>query len=131
MTQRTKSVMPPRAQRRNLSLAAYEKELAAARAWKERNRERVRASWYDTCACGRRKAHDSARCVECRKIAERAVRDARCRQIEQWWAEGVSCKEIARRLGWTVGSFAREKDWMRKNGYSMPARKRGVVGVLA
>jgi transposase len=51
-----------------------------------------------------------------RRVAERA------HQIERWWAEGVSRKEIAARLGWTDNHVSVEFARLRADGFDLPYR---------
>ena len=43
--------------------------------------------------------------------------------VERWWAEGVELKEIAQRLGRTIGSVGGMMDRWRGLGFDLPYRR--------
>jgi len=105
----------------------YERrQQAASLAYKNRNREEVRAknreykraTRPDCPQCGSPMSHKSTLCEECR--ADEI--DRRARQIEGLWAEGLPLKEIADRLGWTLDRLAYEMHRLREKGYELPYR---------
>lgn len=64
------------------------------------------------------------RCAPCHRHQEDERLDSRRRQIEQWWAGGLSRKQIASLLGWSDGHLSVELHQMRERGYSLPYRRR-------
>lgn len=43
-------------------------------------------------------------------------------RVELWWAEGLSHREIASRLGWSIGRLSSELARMRSLGYALERR---------
>ncbi len=113
------------------------RERARSLAWKAENRERVIA--YDR-SYGR---EHRGRCINCGdlmgigvahdglcKPCVRAATHERRMQVCEWWAEGLSCREICARLGWSLGHLTHEMSRMRRAGYDLPyryARNRSVA----
>ncbi len=114
-----------------------ERARAEVREYKARNRERLRA--YD------REYHaDPTRRGRCRTcgglMGIRRVADGTCRscrmaaaaerrqRIVAWWAEGLTPREIAERVGWSVSHVGVEMTYMRRLGYELPYRYAGRVG---
>jgi hypothetical protein len=119
-------------------------------AWKRCNREKVRATsnrWKKANREANRERdrryseENRATCPECGHIYGRGsgrsdgspkagvlfsccpgCTEKRRRQVVEWWAEGVSLREIGKRLGWTRGHVAVEIDRMRELGYALPYR---------
>lgn len=103
------------------------------RAWKDRNRERVRAynrqyqatheKARGTCSsCGGRtsRQNDGGVCMDCRSAA-------RCRRAERivaMWASGLAMPEIAERLELSMNTLRGELGWARARGYDLPYRYR-------
>lgn len=58
-------------------------------------------------------------CSACRS----RQRNERCERIVAWWAEGLSLREIARRLGWTTNHVNAEFGRMRNEGFDLPYRR--------
>jgi transposase len=95
---------------------------------REINPERARAHdrrynkekrFYPDCPrCGAKMSPKSSLCEGCR-VDEI---DRRARQIEAWWGDGLKFREIADRLGWTVGHLSVEMDRLRSKGYHLPYR---------
>lgn len=115
------------------------------REWKLRNRDRMREyergrrdykrAWgrendRSPCPeCGKPMGVGSARkgvdrCWDCYLAAERRRVDERARLIVAWWHDGLSLKEIARRLDWSVNHLGEELDRLRGRGYDLPYRYR-------
>jgi transposase len=83
------------------------------------------------CACGNPMGQGSGypgyrynQCDECRVLEERERVDERAQRIVAWWAEGETLKQIASRLGWTVGHLSQEFDRLRGRGYELPYRRK-------
>lgn len=47
----------------------------------------------------------------------------RAHQIEAWWAEGLTFRQIAARLGWSIDHFSAEINRLRREGYNLPYRR--------
>jgi hypothetical protein len=64
------------------------------------------------------------RCITCHQLhlAERV--DNRARKIVEWWAQGLTVKEIAARLDWSFERVSVEFHQLRKLGYDLPYRRR-------
>lgn len=96
-------------------------EDARKRAW---DRAHPKAHKTECPQCGgemeRATARRSGICQACHEDEV----DRRARQIERWWAEGLLLKEIASRLGWSLGHIAQEFDRLRAKGYNLPHRYR-------
>jgi transposase len=94
---------------------------------RERERELVLEKRRNCPSCGNPMGVWSARngatrCHPCYS-AERLARTAeRGHQIEGWWAEGLTQKQIAERLGWTVGHLCMEFHRLRSKGFDLPYR---------
>lgn len=75
--------------------------------------------------CGRRmgskSAHRPHTPQQCRACWEGGAR-GRYDQIVEWWAEGLSLREIASRLGWTTNTLGTTMARMRAEGYDLPHR---------
>jgi transposase len=116
--------------RRWLVPGEAERDRQRARAWKARNRSHLRdynlrydAEHGPPCSqCGQRR-NSRRRGPLCEGCIKDGI-DHRARQIEQWWAEGLKLKEIAERLGWSVGHVSMEMDRLRAKGYALPYRRR-------
>ena len=106
-----------------------ERDRESARAWKARNRERTRAydrDYYathrDVCSvCGGDRVIGGAGDV-CASCLADQVRQRRERTVELW-RDGVTLREIADQLGWTVGHLAGEIHRMRETGWDLPFRR--------
>jgi transposase len=68
--------------------------------------------------CGNPMAHTSTLCEGCR--ADEIER--RARQIAAWWSEGLTLREIAKRLEWTINHVQVEIVRLREKGYDLPYR---------
>lgn len=72
--------------------------------------------------CGGEMARKTARVGgKCRACHEDEA-DRRARQIQQWWAEGLGQRQIAKRLGWSINHLSVEKHRLREAGYNLPYR---------
>ena len=95
---------------------------------RKRHHERAHAG---RCACGQPLSCPAVKtCVECAK-ADNAARvrnqwHPRMREVERLWNAGVSLAEIARALGMTRGAANRLVCTMRRDGWDIPYRHRGV-----
>lgn len=90
-------------------------------AWANRNRP--------PCPkCGKPMSHKTGpasqgkECRECMKARRHEAREQRGAEIEAWWAEGLSMKAIAEKLGWDSDNLGGELDYFRALGYSLPYR---------
>lgn len=104
---------------------------AFSRAYKDRNREAVRAQNREYV-----RTH-KAECPECGGEMNRGTGrhggkcagchaddiDRRARQIEKWWAGEWTLKQIAAELGWSVNHISRELHRLRAKGYELPYRR--------
>ncbi|HKN43832.1 MAG TPA: hypothetical protein VJW23_07895 [Propionibacteriaceae bacterium] len=104
-----------------------ERDRQVCREYKDRNREAIRAQnraykWEQRVSCpqcGNKMLPESTLCEGCRDDEV----DHRARQIETWWAEGLTQREIADRLGWTVAHVGVEINILREKGYDLPYRR--------
>lgn len=64
------------------------------------------------------------RCRSCNDLIGRTQVDERAQKFEKWWAEGLSLKEIAKRLNRSIGYVHMEMDRLRSKGYDLPYRYR-------
>lgn len=67
----------------------------------------------------------TGKCRTCWELDEAERIEPRRRQIEEWWAEGLSLRAIAERLGWSRDHLSVEIHRMREAGYAVPYRNRG------
>jgi hypothetical protein len=107
----------------------HEQELARNAYKRQWEKEAPRGNCED---CGDELGIDSARrghrtCRTCYELRRAEVVDERARRIVEWWAEGLTLKEIATKLGWTLGHIAQEFDRLREKGYDLPYRYRTGV----
>lgn len=117
-----------------------EREQAKVRKWKSAHREQLREydrrytdeNRYVCPECGhvygigsavqggRKRKHVHAdSCPGC--IAKRRER------VIAWWAEGLSLREMADRLGWTVNHLGVELNRMRGAGFELPYRHHSMT----
>lgn len=79
----------------------------------------ARTAWSNAAeAYGRR----SGLCGSCRAVVEAERVAERARQIEAWWSDGLTLREIAERLGWSIGHLKVELFRLREDGYDLPYR---------
>lgn len=107
---------------------SLEKDRERSRAWKRRNRERVRE--YDAARyqmrkvecpeCGELMMPESERCQAC--VSDE--RERRCVAIERMWREGLKLREIAEQLNTTLTVISVEISRMRAEGRDVPHRRR-------
>lgn len=81
------------------------------RRWDRENRPR--------CGCGQPMAPRSAMCSDCDQAARAAYR----RMIEEMWAEGMTSRQIATALGWTMPHPGPHISTLRARGYNLPHRR--------
>lgn len=102
------------------------------RAW-ERKWLRSDASRHVCPDCGERLTAGSARPVLVKRHEDaRGTPHQGCpgcarkqrEQIVEWWAAGMSSRELCDRLGWTKGTLSGQLDRMRRLGYDLPYRYR-------
>jgi transposase len=104
-----------------------ERNREMSRRWKDSHREANRARDRDymkrdkePCACGKYKFAGTERCGHCE---QRHQAHRRRLVIERLWADGLSLREIADRLGMTHGHVNVEIARMRElGGYVVPHR---------
>lgn len=107
-----------------------EAQRQVARGYKDRNREAMRVYGREyrrthkgkcsSCGGEMERQHDGGVCLACRE--EEVHR--RAEMLERWWAEGLTLKEIASKLGLTVNHVGSELNRLRKKGYNLPYRRK-------
>lgn len=107
---------PGFAERRKAYDAKYRAEHRESRNAQQRAyRHRTRPACPE---CGQPMWHKTTLCEGCRTDQV----EARRRQIETWWAGGLSLREVADELGWTLPRLSVEVHRMREYGYDLPYR---------
>jgi hypothetical protein len=115
--------------RRLVNPESLQRKYAYDKAWKDRNREHVRAvdrayrrTVRATCtSCEGQMGIGSKAdgiCLECRKDTYHL----RCLRIERLWAEGKTFPELMAEFGWNEGRLSVEIHRMRDYGYDLPYR---------
>jgi transposase len=74
--------------------------------------------------CGRPKGNHTKLCQDCWDAHESERLHARATRIVDWWAEGLSLREIGARLGWTANHVQVQIHKLRAAGYPLPYRYR-------
>ena len=72
-------------------------------------------------------ARKDIRCVTCHDQHRRDLRDLWWLKIEALWHEGLGSREIARRLGMTVGFLRVSVARMRSEGWDLPYRHKAYL----
>lgn len=94
---------------------------------REREREQALQKRAHCSTCGSplgvwSSRRGSTRCYPCYSAEELARTAERGHHIEGWWAEGLTLKEIADRLDWTVNHLFQEVHRLRAKGFDLPYR---------
>lgn len=68
-------------------------------------------------------SNPALRCHPCSAslVAKRV--DDRARKIEEWWAEGLTVKQIGARLAWSTNRVGVELHKLRERGHNLPYRR--------
>lgn len=62
-------------------------------------------------------------CADCLETSREARRDEAAADIERLWAEGISMREMAERLGYSAGFMSVKINRLRRAGYRLPYRQ--------
>jgi ribosomal protein S27E len=120
-----KALHPERAREYNRKTEARPERKVAKRIWSREQRV--------VCSdCGREagtysKYKGVLRCQECENARRRRKRARRAHRIETWWAEGLTLREIAERLGTSKNAVGVTIHGLRAEGFDLPYRRPGYV----
>lgn len=94
----------------------------AKRAWEDGQRANC-----EDCGCllgmgSSMPCRKAGKCRSCHQLSRVEQVESRARRIEALWAEGLTLRQIAAELGWTVNHISVEIQNLREKGYNLPYR---------